>query len=120
MKTLGRPDDKNKYIMSVLSTLNSSLGTDEFGNCDTELANALNKLNANELIALNTYIAKQNRLPVEQAISLLPSNTPAQKIRIDEAVKLYQELELKHASDTTEANEENREEITTGTNAPRI
>jgi hypothetical protein len=120
MKSLGRPDDKGKYVNSVLNTLNSSLGTDEFGTRDTYLQVALAKLNARELIALNTYIAKQNRLPVEQAVSLLPSNTPAQKVRVDEAVKLYQELELKNASDTTEANEENREETTAGTNAPRI
>ena len=110
MKSLGRPDDKNKYITSVLSTLNSSLGE------NTELADALTKLNARELITLNTYIAKQNKMSVEQAVSLLPATTPAQKTRVDEAIKLYQELEIKNASDTTKTNArtdtENRTEST--------
>ena len=97
MKQLGRPDDKSKHITSVLSTLNSSLGAD-----NTELSDALTKLNAKELITLNTYIAKQNRMSVEQAMSLLPTNTPAQKRRVDEAIKLYQELEIKNASDSQE------------------
>ena len=113
MKQLGRPDDKNKYIRSVLSTLNSSLGTDEFGNCDIELADALTKLNARELITLNTYIAKQNRISVEEAVSLLPTSTPAQKIRVDEAIKLYKELEIKNANYSKEANAETNTQDTT-------
>jgi len=106
MKQLGRPDDKNKYVTSVLSTLNSSLGTDELGNMDAELTSALNKLNAKELITLNTYIAKQNRMSVEQTVSLLPATTPTQKTRIDEAVKLYKELEIKDASHTRQTHEQ--------------
>ena len=92
MKQLGRPDDKSKYITSVMKSLDYSTGV------DGALETALKKLNATELITLNTYIAKQNRLSVDQAISLLPTKTPAQKVRVDEAVKLYKELELKNAS----------------------
>ena len=117
MPQIGRPDDKCKYIHSVLSALNSSLGTNEFGHMDENLHTALEKLNAKELITLNTYIAKQNRVSVEQAVSLLPSSTPAQKSRIDEAVELYQKLELKNANNATKTNEEINEE-TTGANAP--
>jgi len=97
MKQLGRPDDKSKYISSVLNTLNSSLPADETNTC---LESALSKLNARELITLNTYIAKQNRMSVEQAVSLLPSTTPTQKTRIEEAIKLYKELEIKDVSHT--------------------
>ena len=104
MTTLGRPDDKCKYVHSVLTTLNSSLGTNEFGHMDEDLHTALEKLNAKELITLNTYIAKQNRMSVEQAVSLLPTTTPAQKRRVDQASELYQKLEIKNASDTTETN----------------
>ena len=92
MKQLGRPDDKSKYITSVMKALDYSIGA------DNALETALKKLNAKELVTLNTYIAKQNRLSVDQAISLLPTKTPAQKVRVDEAVKLYKELELKNAS----------------------
>tara|TARA_R110002110_G_scaffold159686_1_gene357658 strand:- start:1796 stop:2164 length:369 start_codon:yes stop_codon:yes gene_type:complete len=113
MKQLGRPDDKDKYISSVLNTLNSSLGADESGNMDTHLKSALTKLNARELITLNTYIAKQNRVPVEQAVSLLPTTTPAQKIRVDEAIKLYKELEIKNASHSKEANDRTNTQDTT-------
>ena len=109
MKQLGRPDDKSKYISSVLNTLNSSLG----GNTNTYLESALTKLNARELITLNTYIAKQNRVPVEQAVSLLPTSTPAQKIRVDEAIKLYKELEIKNASYPKEANDRTNTQDTT-------
>ena len=92
MKQLGRPDDKSKYITSVMKALDYSIGA------DNALETALKKLNAKELVTLNTYIAKQNRLSVDQAISLLPTKTPAQKVRVDEAVKLYKELEPKNAS----------------------
>ena len=92
MKQLGRPDDKSKYITSVMKALDYSIGA------DNALETALKKLNAKELVTLNTYIAKQNKLSVNQAISLLPTETPAQKIRVDEAVKLYKELEPKNAS----------------------
>ena len=92
MKQLGRPDDKSKYITSVMKALDYSIGA------DNALETELKKLNAKELVTLNTYIAKQNRLSVDQAISLLPTKTPAQKVRVDEAVKLYKELELKNAS----------------------
>jgi len=103
MKQLGRPDDKSKYISSVLNTLNSSLPADE---TNTYLESALSKLNARELITLNTYIAKQNRMSVEQAVSLLPATTPTQKTRIEEAVKLYKELEIKNASHSKETYEQ--------------
>ena len=103
MKQLGRPDDKSKYISSVLNTLNSSLPADE---TNTYLESALSKLNARELITLNTYIAKQNRMSVEQAVSLLPATTPTQKTRIEEAVKLYKELEIKDASHTRQTHEQ--------------
>ena len=92
MKQLGRPDDKSKYITSVMKTLDYSTGVDD------ALETALKKLNSKELITLNTYIAKQNKLSVDQAVSSLPTNTPAQKVRVDEAIKLYKELELKNAS----------------------
>ena len=92
MKQLGRPDDKSKYITSVMKALDYSIGA------DNALETALKKLNAKELVTLNTYIAKQNRLSVDQAISLLRTKTPAQKVRGDEAVKLYKELEPKNAS----------------------
>lgn len=92
MKQLGRPDDKSKYITSVMKALDYSIGA------DNALETALKKLNAKELVTLNTYIAKQNRLSVDQAISLLPTKTPAQKVRVDEAIKLYKELEPKNAS----------------------
>ena len=92
MKQLGRPDDKSKYITSVMNALDYSIGA------DNALETALKKLNSKELVTLNTYISKQNRLSVDQAISLLPTKTPAQKVRVDEAVKLYKELEPKNAS----------------------
>jgi len=98
MKQLGRPDDKSKYITSVMKALDYSTGVDD------ALETALKKLNSKELITLNTYIAKQNKLSVEQAISSLPTNTPAQKARVDEAIKLYKELELKNASYAKRAN----------------
>ena len=98
MTQLGRPDDKSKYIISLMKSLDYSTGI------DSALEKALKKLNARELITLNTYIAKQNKMSVDQAISLLPTNTPAQKTRVEEAVKLYKELELKNASHTEEAN----------------
>ena len=106
MRQLGRPDDKSKYINSVMKSLDYSLGTDEFGHIDETLEKALTKLNARELATLNTYIAKQNRTPVGEAMSLLPCKTPAQKIRVEDAVKLYMRLEprngnyAKHAQET--------------------
>ena len=98
MKQLGRPNDKLKYISSILNTLNCSLGVDEFGHMDEGLESALTKLNARELIVLNTYIAKQNRTPVGEAMSLLPCKTPAQKIRVEDAVKLYMRLEPRNGN----------------------
>lgn len=124
MRQLGRPDDKSKYINSVMKSLDYSLGTDEFGHIDETLEKALTKLNARELATLNTYIAKQNRTPVGEAMSLLPCKTPAQKIRIEDAVKLYKKLEprngnyAKYAEETiseTKTESEGREEaFTTG------
>jgi len=109
MRQLGRPDDKSKYINTVMKTLDYSLGTNAFGHMDETLEKALTKLNARELATLNTYIAKQNNTPLGEAISLLPSVTPAQKIRIEDAIKLYKELELRngnYAKPTQETNTE--------------
>jgi len=92
MRQLGRPDDKSKYINSVMKALDYSLGADE------ALEKALTKLNARELATLNTYIAKQNRTPVGEAMSLLPCKTPAQKIRVEDAVKLYMRLEPRNGN----------------------
>ena len=100
MTQLGRPDDKSKYITSVMKSLEYSTGV------DNELHKALKKLNAKELITLNTYIAKQNRMSVDQAVSLLPTSTPAQKVRVKKAVKLYKELEIKNASHSKETYEQ--------------
>ena len=111
MTRIGRPDDKSKYINLVLNALESHAG-------DEALTTALSKLNARELVVLNTHIAKQNRMSLEDAISLLPSKTPAQKIRVDSAIKLYQELESKNASYTTGETNEKTNEETVGANAP--
>ena len=68
-KSAGRPNDKNLYIDALMSNINVS---DENNNED--IVKALTKLNAKELVTLNTYIAKQNKLSVDQAISLLPTS----------------------------------------------
>ena len=95
---VGRPDDKSKYINTVIKALDYSLGSDEFGHMDEILEKALTKLNARELATLNTYIAKQNKTPLGEAMSLLPCKTPAQKIRIEDAVKLYKKLEIRNGN----------------------
>jgi len=95
---VGRPDDKSKYINTVIKALDYSLGSDEFGHMDEILEKALTKLNARELTTLNTYIAKQNKTPLGEAMSLLPCKTPAQKIRIEDAVKLYKKLEIRNGN----------------------
>jgi len=115
MKQLGRPNDKLKYIGSILNTLNCSLGADEFGHMDEGLETALAKLNAKELIVLNTYIAKQNRLSLEEVVSLLPSKTPAQKDRVHSAVELYNKLEQKNENYARTTTRESYEEVTATT-----
>ena len=115
MRQLGRPDDKSKYVNTVMKTLEYSLGVDESGHMDETLEKALTKLNARELATLNTYIAKQNRTPLGESISLLPAVTPAQKIRIEDAIKLYNKLEprngnyAKHTQET-KAEDQSRKE----------
>jgi len=96
MRQLGRPDDKSRYINSVMKSLDYSL-VDSLG-ADEALEKALTKLNARELATLNTYIAKQNNTPLGEAMSLLPAKTPAQKIRIEDAVKLYKKLEIRNGN----------------------
>ena len=113
MRQLGRPDDKSKYINSVMKSLDYSLGTDEFGHIDETLEKALTKLNARELATLNTYIAKQNRTPVGEAMSLLPCKTPAQKIRVEDAVKLYMRLEPRNGNHAKPIQEIKTEATTT-------
>tara|TARA_R100001244_G_scaffold35380_4_gene32493 strand:- start:3708 stop:4025 length:318 start_codon:yes stop_codon:yes gene_type:complete len=79
-------------MKSLDYSLVDSLGADE------ALEKALTKLNARELATLNTYIAKQNNTPLGEAMSLLPAKTPAQKIRIEDAVKLYKKLEIRNGN----------------------
>jgi len=95
MKQIGRPDDKSKYITNVITSLNANSDTDE------QLKSALGKLNARELIALNTYIAKRNKMSLEDTIALLPNKTPAQKSRIVDAVELYNKLESRNGNHAT-------------------
>jgi len=115
MRQLGRPDDKSKYINTVMKTLACSLGTDEFGHMDEILEKALTKLNARELATLNTYIAKQNNTPLGEAMSLLPAKTPAQKIRIEDAVKLYKKLEIRNGNYAKPIQETSSESTTEST-----
>lgn len=98
MRNLGRPDDKSKYVNTVMNTLEYSLGVDESGHMDKTLEKALTKLNARELAMLNVYIAKQKKTPLGESISLLPAVTPAQKIRIEDAIKLYNKLEIRNGN----------------------
>jgi len=108
MNQIGRPDDKSKYITNVIASLNANSDTDK------QLKSALGKLNARELIALNTYIAKRNKMSLEDTIALLPNKTPAQKSRIVDAVELYNKLESRNGNHATpqktQASQNNEEE----------
>jgi hypothetical protein len=100
-KKVGRPDDKLCYIDSVLSILNYSDGLDE------DLKSGLNKLNAKEIVVLNCYLSKSLNYPLSSILENIPLETPAQMIRCKTAIEHYNNLELKNANYTTEANETN-------------
>jgi hypothetical protein len=90
MKCSGRPDDKSSYVNFFLSSLKFSHAG------DTALEKALGKLNAKEIVLLSTYLSKQNKQTLEELITPLPSETPAQKGRIVNAIELYKELRNKN------------------------
>ena len=101
-KKLGRPDDKNCYINSVLNILDCSNGIDE------DLRIALNKLNAKEIVILNCYLSKTLKQPLSNILEDLPLDTPAQMSRCKIAIEYYNNLEFKNENYTPEANETNK------------
>ena len=101
----GRPDDKSSYIQNIISNFSHQIGNNE------ELSKALNKLKADELLLLNSYISKTTSLPLERALMHLPVDTPAQSRRYKKAIEYYNQLEIKNANDPTT----NREAVTEST-----
>jgi hypothetical protein len=92
----GRPEDKSSYIQNIISGFSHRIGNNE------KLSKALNKLKADELLLLNSYIAKTRSLPIELTLKHLPIDTPAQTARYNRAIEYYKQLEIKNANDTKE------------------
>jgi len=84
---VGRPNDKELYIDSLLGTLKYTTQDRKV------LQTALNKLNAKDILVLSACISKGFDYDLASFLKKLPANTVAQLKRYHDVVEIFKHLE---------------------------
>ena len=84
---VGRPNDKELYIDSLLSTLKYTTKDENL------LKVGLNKLNASDILVLSACISRGLNCDLASFLKKLPAKTVAQLKRYHDVVEIYKHLE---------------------------
>ena len=84
---VGRPNDKELYIDSLLSTLKYTTKDENL------LKVGLNKLNSSDILVLSACISRGSNCDLASFLKKLPATTVAQLKRYHDVVEIYKHLE---------------------------